>query len=93
MFFEFNPATAPSHRYGAETEEGDYLVRAQPWSHARPKCRCKSIQSDGGPMQGLKGKCAKSAIARDLHFGVAKNVRSADAVQSKKIEVWGVPAT
>ena len=36
MFFELCPATTPSHRYGAETEEGDYLVRAQPWPHARP---------------------------------------------------------
>ena len=43
-------------------------------------------------MQGLKGKCAKSATSRDLRIGAAKKVRSVDAVHTKKNSGFGVPA-
>ena len=54
------------------------------------KCRCKSIQSDGGPMQGLKGKCAKSATSRDLRIGAAKKVRCVDAGTIQENPGFGV---
>ena len=38
-------------------------------------------------MQGLKGKCAKSAIARDLRIGAARKFAVWMPVQSKKIGV------